>query len=354
MANNARPYVVAMVRVGPWMSLPAVLRDFGVDPGEVLAEFGVAPEAFSDPENSLPFVTVGRLLSRCVERTGCRHFSLLLAQKMSLSGLGAIGLMMQSAPSVGAALEALGHYLHLHDRGAAVTLAVEGRRALLSYALEVDGIESADQVLDFSMVSGCTIMRTLCGADWSPIEVRFAHEKPRDLAPFRKAFPCPLRFNARVTAVAFDPKWLDAPVAGADPLMHRFMKERVEDLEASLEEDVVGEVRRLVRGSIADPKLSLDKLAAQLSLTTRTLNRRLRESGTSYAKVLEEVRRSVACQYLAMTHLPVGRIAPMLGYSDVSAFSRAFTRWFGAGPAAWRAGHREDAGPPSSSPGPGS
>lgn len=343
MANNARPYVVALVRVGPWMALPAVLRDFGIDPEEVLAEFGLAPDAFNDPENSLPFVTVGRLLTRCIERTGCRHFWLLLARKMSLSGLGAIGLLMQSAPSVHAALGELGHYLHLHDRGAAVTLAVEGHRAWLAYALEVDGIESADQILDFSMVSACTIMRTLCGSSWTPIEVRFAHRKPKDLAPFRDAFACPLRFNARVTAVAFDPKWLDAPVAGADPLMHRFMKERVDDLEAGLEKDAAGEVRRLVRGSIADPELSLDKLAAQLSLAPRTLNRRLRESGTSYAKVLEEVRRSAACQYLAMTHLPVGRIAPMLGYSDVSAFSRAFTRWFGAAPSAWRAGHRTDA-----------
>jgi AraC-like DNA-binding protein len=255
--------------------------------------------------------------------------------------------MMQSAPNVRVALEELGHYLHLHDRGAAVTLAVEGPRAWLAYALEVDGIESADQILDFSMVSGCTIMRNLCGAAWTPMEVRFAHKKPHDLAPFREAFACPLRFNARVTAVAFDSKWLDAPVAGADPLMHRYMRERVEAIAESLEEDVASEVHRLVRGSIADPELSLGKLAAQLSLAPRTLNRRLRGSGTSYAKVLEEVRRSAACQYLVMTHLPVGRIAPMLGYSDVSAFSRAFSRWFGTGPSAWRASQRKDAGPPA-------
>lgn len=327
------------------MALPAVLRDFGIDPAEVLTEFGLAPDTFDDPESTLPFVTVGRLLSRCVERTGCRHFWLLLAQKMSLSGLGAIGLLMQSAHSVRIALEELSHYLHLHDRAAAVTLVVEGNRALLGYTLEAEGIESADQVLDFSMVSACTIMRTLCGPGWIPLEVRFAHGKPRELAPFRSIFPCTLRFNARVTAVAFDPKWLEAPVAGADPLMHRFMKERVEDLEARQEKDLAGEVRRLVRGSIADPDLSLEKLAAQLSFTGRTLNRRLSESGTSYANLLEEVRRATACQYLELTHLPVGRIASMLGYSDVSAFSRAFTRWFGTAPSAWRSDHRKDGGP---------
>jgi AraC-like DNA-binding protein len=324
------------VRVGPLMAIPALLHEFGVDPAGLLSEFDLVPGHFDEPENFIPVATAGRILGRCVERTGCEHFGLLVGQRAGLSALGAVGFLMQSAPDVRAALTALVHHLQVHDRGAIATLSEEGAYAILGYAILKGGVEHSDQVLDVALVVGLNVMRGLCGQNWHPAQAHFAHQRPHDEAPYRHVFRASPRFNAEHTALVFPVRWLDRPMPSADPLLHRLMGERVRELESQMGEDLVGQLRRVLRTLVSSSECSLAVVAKRVGMHGRTLNRRLSAEGTSFLHLKEEVRYEVASQLLENTRTPANQIAMMLGYTDASSFTRAFRRWAGMGPAQWR------------------
>ena len=181
------------------------------------------------------------------------------------------------------------------------------------------------------------IMRGLCGHHWQATEVRFAHGRPRNLAPFRQFFEAPLRFDAAETAVVFASGWMDKPLLSADPLLHTMMQQRVSEQASLAHDDVVSQLRRTLPSLVTNHGDSLAVAAKRVGMATRTLNRRLAAEGTSYLQLREEARYTIARQLLTGTRMPANQIADRLGYAHASAFTRAFRQWSGKAPAEWRA-----------------
>ncbi|MCU0990832.1 MAG: AraC family transcriptional regulator [Xanthomonadales bacterium] len=327
------------IRVGGAMAITAVLRDLGIDPVEVLVEAGIAPTAFDDPDNLITYRARGRLMTRSVVRTGCPHFGLLVGQSMNLQSLGHVGLLARNAPNVASALRSLAAFLHLHARGAVMGLTVDPGLATLSYDAYQPAVEATDQVGDAATAMMLNVMRTLCGADFQPIEARFAHRKPEDVRPFRKFFKIPLRFDAEHYALVFASDWLDRQVPGNDAELERLLRRLVPELGAKHGDEFPEMVRGILRSALLTEQASAGRIAALFAMHVRTLSRRLEESGTSFRELVDEGRFEIARQMLEDTSLDVGQIAEALGYTRPSAFTRAFRRWSGTTPASWRATH---------------
>lgn len=322
------------------MGLPGLVHDFGCDPLPIFASEGFEPAQFADPDTEISFVSGSKLLARCVTATGCDHLGLLLGERAAPSSLGIAGFMLQTAPDVGTALQDLVRHLDLHDRGAVATLTIHGRLTYLGYAIHLSGVEAADQIYDLAMTVVCQIMRRLCGASWKPREVFLSRRQPQDLKPYWRFFGAPLRFDAEKSAVVFLTRWLHHPITSADPLLHHFLQREANELHVAHGSGLVYQLRRSLRRSLALDK-GEDLLASrQLGMHRRTLNRRLREQGTSFRRELEDIRYEVARQLLAETMLPLSQIGMALGYADSTAFIRAFKRWSGTPPAQWRQLHR--------------
>jgi AraC-like DNA-binding protein len=330
-----RPVLEGSLRIGPLVGVPALLEELGVDLAAAIGPLGLVETLFSDAENMIAFPILGRLLQACVTRTGCPHFGLLLGQRMGPECLGLIGQLLPHAPDVGTALRSLVLNLHLHDRGAAPLLSLEGERAVLSYLIYRPG-EGTDQINDGAMAICLNIMRSLCGPAWLPSEVLFAHRQPEDIAPFRRCFQAPLRFDREQTALVFPAKWLNQALTGADPARRQEIEQRIVALANLSQTDLVGRLRSTLRALLTTSRGSQEEVAELFSLHPRTLNRRLAEQGTSFKALVAEVRYDIACQLLANTALSVGQIATILGYGEISALTRAFRRWSGMSPQAWR------------------
>lgn len=120
----------ATERVGSVLTIPALLRSLGADPAEVLAEAGIDPSLFDDPDNFISREARGRLLSRCVARTCCPHFGLLVGQRADLRSLGLVGLLVRHSPDVEAELRSLIHYAHIFVRGATPALRIHDDAAI--------------------------------------------------------------------------------------------------------------------------------------------------------------------------------------------------------------------------------
>jgi AraC-like DNA-binding protein len=340
---QARPLISpeATLRIGATAALPAVLRSLGADPVAILADMGLDLTLFDNPDQRISYAARGRLLSHCVARTGCRHIGLLIGQQAGLNALGMVGMLMKCAPDVGIALRCLVRYLHLHVRGAATTLTLEAQTVMLGYEVHVPMTEATDQVGDGAVAVMFNMMRDLCGPEWKPSEVRFAHRKPEDTAPFRRFFNAPLRFDAEEYAVVFPAEWFGHPLPGADPQLHRLLQQQVDAIDIRDGNDFPAQVRSVLRTAVVTGHARAGQVAAIFSMHARTLDRRLKASGIGYQELVDASRFEIARQMLETSGMDIAQIAAMIDYADASAFTRAFRRWSGTTPARWRAQRRQ-------------
>jgi AraC-like DNA-binding protein len=328
------------LRIGALIAVPELLREFGVDAERLLAEFDLDPAYIAETDNPITFATMGRLLARCAAATGCAHFGLIAGDRSSASTLGPVGFLLQSAPSVRAALDAMSAHYRVHNPSAAISFQDGEEYAVLSYRILPAGIEGSEHIYDGALAIMFNMMRKLCGTTWLPAQVRLARPRPADVGPYRQVFHSTLSFDERETALLFIADWLNRVPPGADPLLHSMMQRRVDELETVADEGIASQVRRLLPSLIASGDASQEQMAARLGLLPRTLNRRLAAEGTTYATLLGQTRQAMACQLLDTTQLPAMEISDSLGYANPSAFTRAVRRWTGLGPQEWRTAQR--------------
>ena len=324
------------LQFGAIWAIPEVLRSLGADPAEVCAEAGIDIALYDDLSNLITFRAASHLFRVCVERTGCPHFGLLHGQKGGLSFLGLVGLLVKYSPDVESALRSLVRYMHLHIRGAVTNVEVSGKRVSFSYEIHEPDAEATDQIGDAAVATMYNIMRELCGSNWSPLEVRLAHRKPDDDAPFRRFFRAPLRFDAEDNALEFFAESLHRPLPPVEPELRRLLAAQIQALEAQYSDEFPEQVRSILRTALLTDQGNADQIASLFSMHSRTMHRRLAEWGTSFRELVDESRFTIARQMLEDTGAEVSHIALMLNYADSSAFARAFRRWSGATPTQWR------------------
>jgi AraC-like DNA-binding protein len=326
----------AFVRVGPLMSVPALLRQFDCSPERILGDAGLKLEQFEDPDTKISFLAGSKMLAHCVAATSCQHFGLLMGKRAGSSSLGLAGFILRFAPNVSAGLQALLRHLELHDQGGVPVLNTHGVTSSFGYAIYLPGIEAADQIYDLSTAMACNIMRDLCGQDWNPTRVLLARRCPTDLTAYKDFFRAPLRFDAEQNAVVFPTDLLDHTLTSADPALFRHLQKEADEQHDNHPLSTTETVHRLLRQSLASGHFTANSIAKQLGMHERTLHRHLEKEGTSFRSELEGIRYGVARQLLSKSKTPISGIANALGYTEASTFIRSFKRWSGTTPALWR------------------
>ncbi len=324
------------LRIGSTIGVPEVLRDLGADPSEVLAEIGIDLSLFDNPNNQISYAARSRMIAHCSERTACPHFGLLVGQRAGLSSFGMVGLLAKYSTDVGSALRSLEHFMHLHVRGARIAVTSDSGLAILEYQIYHARTPGNDQVSQGAVAVAFNIMRDLCGADWKPIEVRFAHRKPANTKPYHRYFQTGLRFDAEQYAVVFNASWLSRRLSDTNPELLRILQQEISKLEVQLGDNFLEQVRSLLRATLVTGHSSADEVAALFSMNRRTLNRHLNLQGTNFRQVADEIRFEIARQLLEDSAMEILQIALFLGYSNESSFTRAFRRWSSTTPASWR------------------
>lgn len=328
------------VRVGPLRPIPILLAEHGLDSAQILSSVGLPPQLFDDPDNLVSFPVLGRLLDTCVNLTRCPHFGLMIGERFTLDSLGILGQLMRNSPTLRDALRLAIQHLELHDRGAvALTLDFGNAQAALGYSLFDGATPAAEQILDGSTAIHYRIFRELCGRAWKPMAVQLSHRRPKSIGQLRRFFGPNLIFDTRISAVVFDARWLDHPIAGADSAAYSAIIQTIKTMEARERTPFASEVRRAVHAMLFSASASTVTLANLFNLHERTLRRRLGAEGETVRKLVSEVRQEIADHLLRDTTLPVSEIASVLRYSDATVFSRAFRSRSHMSPSDWRKLH---------------
>jgi hypothetical protein len=220
---------------------------------------------------------------------------LLLGSRFDLSMLGVLEHLMRNSDSVRAALLQFVRHLHLNDRGAiSFLLELGNEQTALGYAIYQHDTPAIGHIYDLAMAVGFRLMRELCGPAWKPTFVSFAHRPPQDVAPYRRYFRAPVRFDAAHSELVFASRCLDRPLVGAN-LSRRVAAERIA-LAAERGDDgqLVQRVRRAVQGLVLSGEATSGRISALLDIHERVLRRRLRADGTSIHQLIGAARFEAA------------------------------------------------------------
>ncbi|MCB8820586.1 AraC family transcriptional regulator [Microvirga rosea] len=336
-ALDGRTIPPGYIHLGANKEIAPVLRELGLDPDPIISAAGLDPNLFADGTNIVSFAALARLYTLCVVHTDCPHFGLLVGCRANILSMDLIGRLMQHSETVGAALDGLVSNLGVQDRAVVASLTTADGMVSLTFAVLSPQDESADQIIDASIAIVVNALRALCGSEWRPAEVLLSRAKPADPDPYRHHFRVPVRFSQKSATLVFPAEELQRKVAGADPLLRTVLEERMRRLRADAGSGFSDDIRRLLRTRLMSAGCSAENMARLLAVHRRTLSRRLKVSGQGYRSMTNEIRFELARQLLEETELQLGEIATALGYSEPSAFTRAFRRWSGQTPTAWRA-----------------
>lgn len=331
---------LSSIQSGVAREVAPLLRHLGADPDAVIRAAGLDPAMLTDPNAIISLGAFCKLIARSGASTGCPHFGLLLGNRVRISSLGLIGCLMLHSETVGDALRSLIRHVEMHCIGATTALTCKGDTAVWNCAVYEPGTECADQIADAAAAAGVNVLRALCGEGWSPEEVLLPRAVPEDEPTYRRVFGAPVRYNREAAALVFPALQLERPIPGADPLLLQILRERLEEQAHRPTSDFTTRLRQLLRTELMHGDCSAERIAGLLSMHRRTLARHLKAEGTAFSIVADEGRFEIARQLIAHTDISFGQIAAALGFSEASAFTRAFRRWSGQSPTAWRVEHR--------------
>lgn len=301
----------------------------GLDAARIRDEAGVRAASIEDPDARIPLATTGRIWPAAAAQWGRPGLGLSAGGALSFGKLEALDYALATAGTVGEGLARLSRYWDVVT-GGATSMRCSRSRKDRTAVLELRGYALPD-LRDYALAAAVLRLSVL-GAPPASITVAGPPRAPR--RDYVGKLGCPVELHAEATALFLPDASLDRPT----PLRYPGLRTAVDrELERQLaaarkEADPLAEIRREVASMLGPTAPTLAGVAARLGVSPRQLQRRLESGGSSFTRAVEDARRSLAEIYVEHGSLGVAEIAYLLGYSEPSAFSRAFKRWTGRAP----------------------
>ena len=302
------------------------------------------PAATTSPDARVPLTTVQLLWPLVLEATRDPHFDLHLGRYINFTAAGTVAYVLLHAPTLGAAITQLCRYQDVACQGVRTfqTLAPEwAEGSWLNLEVTSPAIVHPRYALNSELSIYLAAFAALTGQPVTPLAMRLAYPQPADTRAHERAFgTAALEFDAPVTQVAFDASTLALPVlhahSGLFPLFEQHAAALLAQLPTNQPLPLVEQVRREIVCQLKGEAPTLAAVADRLHLGVRTLQLKLKEANHTYQQLLDAVRRDLAQRHLREPHLSTTDIAFLLGYAELSVFVRAFKKWTGQTPGAFR------------------
>lgn len=308
----------------------------GVDSGAVIAALEIDGDVLEDSDRRVPRRVLYRLWELMVEATGDDALGLHIAAATQPGGFAVLDYAMRNSPTVGEAYRQMSRYSHVLHDGVDIAIVEDGELVKLRYR---EPAGSPRHIAEWIVATWLVVGRQISGIDWDPVSVAFQHPAPADTSAHRSLFCAPIEFVATDNELALRAELLERPAREADPQLFSVLSRYADALLAQLPstQTIVDRVRHVVAELLRGGDPTLKSVARHLGVAPRTLQRRLKVEGVSFQSVLDDVRCALAKQYLGDAAIAIEETAFLLGFSEPSAFNRAFKRWTGATPSEFRA-----------------
>jgi len=324
-----------------WMTLPPFVTErlaaCGVDTDQALMRAGVPARPFHEGGNLR--LTAAQFLAFwfAVEALGAApDLGLYLVSQVPPDQYDVASIAALHSATFGEAIERLVRYKRL-TCPETIETELRGSELQLHFRWDTTDAPHPPLLTDSAFAWMVLLASRGLGRSVKPLRLELAR-RPLHRTLLKDHFGCPIRFNAKRDLIVFDAALLHAPWRTRNaPLLAMLLP----GLEAALDQhdanrSLPEHVKTLLMRRMQGQRPSIGDVASELCVSSRTLQRRLVDAGTSYQRLLDEVRQQVACGLLRSTDLETGEIAFCLGYEEINSFSRAFQSWEGMTPSQWR------------------
>lgn len=317
--------------------LGRLLETYKIDADKLYREAGLDVTLADKPRARYPFDRVAAALVRAAELTGKPHLGLEIAKYCRPTDFHGLSVAFLASPNLRRALERFSRYHVVLN----TTFVMRLEQGDDHFDLVCPTINISDDARRAIQDARAAVVVDLCrtGADGvlDPLRVEFTYPAPKDDSEHRALFRCPVAFGAPEWRLSFRASDVDRPFLASNRELALANDQVLESTCKGLRhDDLVSRVKLAMVHELPSGTPSEDAIAKAVSMSSRSLQRRLAEEGTSFTAQLAMVRKELAEQYVENPRIPVTEISYMLGFSDVSSFSRAFKRWTGRSPGASR------------------
>ncbi|XOZ34534.1 AraC family transcriptional regulator [Halomonadaceae bacterium KBTZ08] len=316
------------------------VRHSGLEPTGLFEDCGIPSSWLEEPSRHVPATTVACLFDEASRRLEDSLFGLHVGQVTKPWHCGVLGPLLMCSETMGEALEHFLMYEPIVDGIGRTRL--RGRRdsLLLTWTTMPGEGRPPRHIAEAKLSAWFAFFRWLSQYQYGLQCVYFEHPEPPERERYERLFRCPVHFGQPWTAFCLERSILELPLSLPDPMLRKVLQARAESQLAQLMQTRSQAFSALIRhhleAMLHEGEPSLSELTRRLNVSPRTLQRRLSPEGHCYKSLLDEVRRDLALCYIENPDLALHTISGLLGFSDQSAFQRAFKRWTGSSPGQYR------------------
>ncbi|MGB9307673.1 MAG: AraC family transcriptional regulator ligand-binding domain-containing protein [Mycobacterium sp.] len=327
---------MSVVRGTALSNYPGLVAELGGDPAALLRAAGVREQDIGNYDAFIPFRAAIRAAESAAEATATPDFGRRLAQRQGIEILGPVGVAARTAATVADALAIFNTFMAAYSPVISIhiTPSDNPEQSFIAVEFLLGEATRSPQTLELALGVSLGVFRLLMGTRYSALSVHLPHDPLTPRATYVEYFGCTPYFAARTSGFTVRTADLSRPL-NHDGVAHRAVVDYLSSI-TPLGAGIVESVRAIVRQLLPTGAATLDVVADQFHLHPKTLQRRLADEDTTFAMLVDQVRRETADRYLHTTGMSLSHLARELGYAEQSVLTRSCRRWFGSGPAAYR------------------
>ncbi|MFZ6030316.1 MAG: AraC family transcriptional regulator [Chloroflexota bacterium] len=335
--NTSQPLSGITVSVTVLSQMFLYLSHLRVNKDEFLRDIGVDPEFIKTYDVQLPVETYLHIQDSAAAYVHDPYFGLHMGEYAEAGSWSILGYMMMNCKTLGEAFQKGGRYARI------IGNLIEGRGEWRFNKIKVvfytppDAPQMSRHCFEATFSSTVRMMRTLTGKQIDPLEVRFIYPKPESTTEYERIFRCPVLFGQKENSMSADPGIANTPILMSNPALLAHFEQYAHDFLAQMErkDEYTQAVTKIILSRLDDEALSINKVAREMAVSVRTLQKRLEEEGVVFSELLRDIRHRLAKKYLCENY-SVEQITYLLGFSEPSVFRKAFKKWSGVTPREYR------------------
>ena len=313
------------------------LDSLKVDTDAFLHSLDVDPAWVKSPDARIPIETYLHIQDEAAVCLNDPYFGLHVGEFAEAGSWSILGYMMMNCRNVGEAFEKSARYSRIIGNLIEVRMDQTFKKTKIIFFTSPHAPEMSRHCFDTAFSTSIHMMRNLTGIDMHPLEVTFTYTEPESMSEYERIFQCPVLFGQKENSFTLDRKILQTPILMANPSLLDHFETYARDflVEMDRQNEHTRIVTKIILARLDDEGLSIEKVAKEMSISVRTLQKRLEEEGVIFSDLLKDIRRKLAQRYLRENY-SVEQITYLLGFSEPSAFRKAFKKWLGVTPREYR------------------
>ena len=323
------------MRSGALMGFADLVDELGGDAKLILSKAKLTLSELTDGDHMIPFESFVMVLEHAAHDLNCPSFGLRLSTHQSLQTMGRLGLLIRNCDSARNALMGAQRYMALHSRAAYWSFDEDARFTFINRYQHFHSTSHARQYKELAMGVCFCLIKALV-PNFKGYRLEFSHRPISELKFYQHFFTMDVEFNREQDRLVCDSKYLSQPITNFNEQVHQQVEHYLSELLADHGNDIERQVRSLILQTMGMQEHTMDNIAQLLHMHKRTLQRRLKDKDLNFKRILNEVRISTARWHLEASNMDITLLSEILGYSDLSAFSRAFKTHMKCSAIEWR------------------